>query len=147
MVCFAPCHSSWFIYARMWGHGVCQLQPGLSRSIIHHLTGSRSHCLAVSPLPRLPISAPPTSLDECFFFIFLVLGLSYSSIFCQSWLFFVFKLLLSFFWLCEEAQCVYLCLHLGWKSTLGIFHLFFHLGPILCLPILAATLYLFLCIR
>ena len=79
-----------------------------------------------SSLPRLPISAPPTSLDECFFCIFLVLGLSYSSIFCQSWLFFVFKLLLSFFWLCEEAQCVYLCLHLGWKSTLGIFHLFFH---------------------
>ena len=29
-------------------------------------------------------------------------------------LFFVFKLL-SFFWLCEEAQCVHLCLHLGWK--------------------------------
>ena len=28
----------------------------------------------------------------------------------------VFKLLLSFFWLCKEAQCVYLCLHLGRKS-------------------------------
>ena len=27
---------------------------------------------------------------------------------------FVFKLL-SFFWLCEEAQCVYLCLHLSQK--------------------------------
>ena len=66
----------------------------------------------------LPISAPPTGLDECFFFIFLVLGLSYSSIFCQSWLFFVFKLLLSFFWLCEEAQCVYLCLHLGQNTLL-----------------------------
>ena len=26
------------------------------------------------------------------------------------------NLLLSFFWLCEEAQCVYLCLHLGQKS-------------------------------
>ena len=36
--------------------------------------------------------------------------------FCPFWLFFVFKLL-SFFWLCEEAQCVYLCLHLGWKSN------------------------------
>ena len=41
---------------------------------------------------------------------------SYNLIFCQFWLFFVFKLLLSFFWLCEEAQCVYLHLHLGWKS-------------------------------
>ena len=29
------------------------------------------------------------------------------------------NLLLSFFWLCEEAQCVYLCLHLGWAK----FHL------------------------
>ena len=34
----------------------------------------------------------------------------------KFWLFFVFKLFLSFFCLCEEAQCVYLCLHLGQKS-------------------------------
>ena len=65
---------------------------------------------------RLPISAPPTGLDECFFFTSLVVGLPYSLIFCQFWLFLVFKLLLSFFWLCKEAQCVYLCLHLGRKS-------------------------------
>ena len=24
--------------------------------------------------------------------------------------------LLSFFWLCKEAKCIYLCLYLGWKS-------------------------------
>ena len=35
----------------------------------------------------LPISAPPTGLDECFFFISLVVRLPYSSIFCQCWLF------------------------------------------------------------
>ena len=64
----------------------------------------------------LPISAPPTGLDQCFFFNSLIVGLPYSVIFCQFWLFFVFKLLLSFFWLCEEAQCVYLRLHLGQKS-------------------------------
>ena len=68
-----------------------------------------------SSLPQLPFPPPPTGLDECFFFISLVVGLPCSSIFCQFWLFFVFKLLLSFFWLCEEAQCVYLCLHLDWK--------------------------------
>ena len=68
-----------------------------------------------SSLPQLPVSAPPTGLDECFFFISLGIRLPYSSIFCQFWLFFVFKLLLSFFWLCKEAQCVYLRLHLGWK--------------------------------
>ena len=66
--------------------------------------------------PRLPISAPPAGLDECVFFKSLVVELPYSSIFCPLWLFFVFKLVLSFFWLCEEAQCVYLCLHLGQKS-------------------------------
>ena len=66
-----------------------------------------------SSLPQLPVSVPPTGLGECFFFISLVVGLPYTSIFCQFWLFFVFKLLLSFFWLCKEAQCVYLCLHLS----------------------------------
>ena len=34
-----------------------------------------------SPPPWLPISAPPTSLDECFFFNSLVVRLPYSSIF------------------------------------------------------------------
>ena len=72
-------------------------------------------CCESSP-PWLPIFAPPTSLDECFFFISLVVRLLCSLFFCQLWLFFVFKLLLSFIWLCEEAQCVYLCLHLGWKT-------------------------------
>ena len=52
-------------------------------------------------------------LPECLFFISLVVRFPCSSIFCQFWLVFVFKLLLSFFWLCEEVQCVYLCLHLG----------------------------------
>ena len=73
-----------------------------------------SRCRETSP-PRLPISTPPTSLEERFFFISLVVGLLCSSIFRQFWLFFVFKLLLSFFWLCEEAQCVYLHLHVGRK--------------------------------
>ena len=64
---------------------------------------------------HLPISALPTVLDECFFFNCLVVRLPYSSIFCQFWLFLVFKLFLSFFWLYKEAQCIYLCLHLGRK--------------------------------
>ena len=79
-------------------HWVCQLPP----------------CRGSFP-PQLPVSAPPTGLDECFFFISLFVGLPYSLIFCQFWLVFVFKLLLSLFWLCEEAQCVYLRLHLGWN--------------------------------
>ena len=62
-------------------------------------------------------SAPPPCLDECFFFNPLVVGLHTVRFSVRSGCFFVFKLL-SFFWLCKEAQCVYLCLHLGWKSSL-----------------------------
>ena len=40
---------------------------------------------------QLPVSAPPAGLDQCFFFNSLVVGLPYSSIFWQFWLFFVFK--------------------------------------------------------
>ena len=36
----------------------------------------------------------------------------------SSGCFFFLNLLLSFFWLCEETQCVYLRLHLGWKFSL-----------------------------
>ena len=75
----------------------------------------------VSSLLRLPVSTPPTSLDECFFFISLVVGLPYSSIFCQFWLFFVFKWFLSFFWLCEEAHCVYLRTPPSWLEALCLF--------------------------
>ena len=39
----------------------------------------------------LRVSAPPTGLDECFFFNSLVVGLPYSSVLWQLWLFFVFK--------------------------------------------------------
>ena len=86
-------------------------------------------------------ATPPTFLDECFFFISFVVGLPCSSVFCQFWLFFVFKLLLSFFWLWEEAQCVYLCLHLGRKLRVGFrgtLRLFFEK---LCLPL---PIYLFI---
>ena len=39
---------------------------------------------------RMPVSAPPTCLGECFFFNSLVVRLPYSSIFWQFW-FFIFK--------------------------------------------------------
>ena len=52
-------------------HWVRQLLPCLESS----LPSCPSPCL-------LPISVPPTGLDECFFFISLVVRLPYSSIFC-----------------------------------------------------------------
>ena len=78
----------------------------------------------------MPISVPPTSLDEYLFFISLVVGLPYSLIFCQFWLFFVFKLLS--FWLCEEAKCVYLCLHLGQKFDHFVSWLCYFLSLFMC---------------
>ncbi|KAF6119895.1 hypothetical protein HJG60_010278 [Phyllostomus discolor] len=70
------------------------------------------------------MSAPPTGLGECFFFNSLVVRLPYSSFFWQFWLGFFglfLNLLSSFFWLCKEAPCVYLHLHLGQKLHLAIF--------------------------
>ena len=106
-----------FPQARTLGFTVCHLvhqllphQPAAALPTLLHNPPPRwvrqlQPCCKSSP-PWLPISAPPTRLDEYFFFISLVVGLPYSSIFCQFWLFFVFKLLLSFFWLCEEAGCL-----------------------------------------
>ena len=91
---------SWFIHTQMLDHLVLQPPPC-------HL----------SSLPQPPISVPPTCLNDCFFFNSLVVRLSYTSVFWQ-FCFFVclfLNLLLSFFWLCEEAVYL-LCLHLGWKS-------------------------------
>ena len=59
-------------------------------------------CHESSP-PQLPVSAPPTGFNECFFLNSSVAELPYILIFWQFRLFFVFNLLLSFFWLCEEA--------------------------------------------
>ena len=119
----------WGFISQCWNSGFRGLSPGPPAA------ASPASCSFAHPAPQsatslgppaatlpwvlsawLPVSALPTGLDECFFFISLVIRLLYSSIFCQFWLVFVFKLLLSFFWLCEEAQCVYLHFHLGWKS-------------------------------
>ena len=60
-----------FICARMWGRGVCQWSDCLPR-LSHTLPVSASPRQRESSPPGLPVSAPPTSLDECLFFIYLV---------------------------------------------------------------------------
>ena len=70
--------------------------------------------------PQLPVSTPPTGLDESFFNS-LVVGLPYSLILggssscflCLNWL-------LSFSGLCKEAKRIYLHLHLGQNSLLSV---------------------------
>ena len=64
----------------------------------------------------LPISAPPTGLDECFFFNSLVVGLPYSLIFCQFWLLFVLKFVVVLLLVVPGGKVYYLYLHLGQKS-------------------------------
>ena len=60
-----------FICAPVWGRRVCQWSDCLPRS-------SHTPPVSVPPQPResspprLPVSAPPTCLDECLFFISLV---------------------------------------------------------------------------
>ena len=73
VVCLAPQLFSRFICARMWD------------------PRSASCCLTGSSPPQLPVSTPPTSLGEWFFFNSLVVGLPYRSVFWLFWLFFVFK--------------------------------------------------------
>ena len=85
-----------------WGCMVC-FAPTLFLPVYLHVNvgppSPQSAALLGLPATTLPqvlstqlcISAPPTSLDECFFFNFLAVRLPYSSIFWQFWLFFVFK--------------------------------------------------------
>ena len=100
--------------------GLSAHEYGTTQSAICCLAGSSATALLGVLSTWLPISAPPTSLDECFFFNSLVIRLPCHLIFCQFWGWFLFlNLSLSFFWLCEEAQCVYLRLHLAWKSLMS----------------------------
>ena len=57
--------------ARMWGRRVCQWSDCLPH-LSHTLPVSVPPRPHESSPPRLPVSTPPTGLDECLFFIFLV---------------------------------------------------------------------------
>ena len=110
------------------GFEVCLAAQLFLPVYLHVNVGLPSPPVATSPglpaaaLPRvlsapLPVSAPPTGLGECFFFISLVVRLPYSSVFCQFWLFFVFKCVVVLLLVVQGGtQYVYLRLHLGRKS-------------------------------
>ena len=99
-VCFAPGSSSWFICARMWGCRVlpaalpAPFSATLSLALSVYLCTNVGlqgllvvrlpapfipHSASVGPATAtqvlyvpVPFSAPPTGLDVCFFFIYLV---------------------------------------------------------------------------
>ena len=78
--------------------GVC-LTPQFFLTVYLHLNVG----LPSLPAAALLESAPPTSLDECFFFNSLVVRLPYCSMSVRSGCFLFLNLLLFFFWLCKEA--------------------------------------------
>ena len=108
-------HMSEALFPPRWSPGLLRLLPGLS---VHECgdAGSASGQTAcpVCPTPRQPRSrhghgSPvcpgarlrPSYQSRCMFLFYLLgVRLPCHSIFCQ-------------FWLCEEAQCVYLRPHLG----------------------------------
>ena len=69
-------------------------------------------CYMSSP-PQLPIPTPPTGLDECFLFNSLVVGLPYSLIFWQFWLFFVFKFVVALLLVVKVGKVYLPMLHVG----------------------------------
>ena len=74
------------------GHTACPVHPTLRQSRSYH-----GHASPLSPGARLL----PSYWSGCMFLFYLLgVGLPCCSVFCQ-------------FWLCEEAQCVYLHCHLG----------------------------------
>ena len=116
----APQLFSQFICKQMWDCLVHQLPPWQFRSSSHHL--------AVSPLPPGCPSVPflPVWMNVSLTLQFLDFHTVwfYGSSSC-----FLFLNLSYFFWLCEEARCIYTCLHLGWKSNCTLFfalHLITH---------------------
>ena len=97
-----PSCSSWFMCTQMWDLLVLQPLP----------------CHEYS-LSWLPVSSPPTGLDECFFFNSLAVGLLYCLIFWQFCLFFVFKLFVVLLLVVREGK-VYLPTPPSWPR-LNIF--------------------------
>ena len=63
------------------------------------------------------ISAPPTGLDECFIFNSSVVGLPYSSIFWQFWLFLVFKFVVVLLLVAQRGK-VHLPMPTSWLGVL-----------------------------
>ena len=82
MVCLVP---QWFFWVYLHGNVG---PPSLKSTTLP--VRQPQPCCESSP-HRLRVSVPLTGLDEHFFFNSLVVGLPYSLIFWQFWLFFVFR--------------------------------------------------------
>ena len=84
--------------------------PALTTPVLQLLPCQESSPPSCSSLPLLPVWMNVSSLTP-WLSDFHMVQLSVS-----SGCFLFLNLLLSFFWLCKKAKCIYLHLHLGWKS-------------------------------
>ena len=112
-----PSCSSQLICMWMWNILVFQPLP-------HPLRSAASHSPAAHPV------LPSTSLDECFFFNSLVVGLPCSLIFWQLWLVFVFNLVVILLLVMQGSEA-YLPMPPSWLKLLKGGDLIFN-PPALC---------------
>ena len=116
---------AFFLHAETLGWMVC-LTPQMFLPVCLHVNVGLP-CLPAAALPACVLQPPPcckSSPPGCPCLLLLPVWMNVSSLthwlldfhtvqFSVSSCCFLFLNLLSFFWLCEEAQCVYLHLHLG----------------------------------
>ena len=95
-----------------------QIWDCLFHQLLPHLPQSVSISSCELSLPWLPISAPPTGLDEYFFFNSLPVRFPYSSIFWQFWLFSVLKFVVVLL-LAVRGSTVCLPMRPSWPEVLS----------------------------
>ena len=102
-----PSCSSWSIHMQMWHCPLSQSPPRRPGPVAATLPSVLS--------AHWPVSAPPTSVNECFFNS-LVVGLPYSLISWQLWLFFVFQFVVVLV-LVVRGGTVYLPMSPSWPEV------------------------------
>ena len=106
-----------FISMRLWDLPVHKPQPCL---VLKLLPCHESSPPSSPSLPLLPVWVNVSSLTPWLLDFHTVrFSVSFACLFV--FVFLLLNLLLSF-WLCKEAQCVYLCLHLGQKLANHLFN-------------------------
>ena len=108
-----PATTLWDLLAAAWPALLHSLPPPQSATSLGPPAAALPQILST----QAAYLSPPTGLDECFFFNSLVVGLPYNLIFCQFWLFFIFKFVV-FFLLVVRGGTVCLPIPSSWPEVL-----------------------------
>ena len=118
--------------ATAWSSSLCLTRSPTSCHLAHRSPPATAWPRVLSA--QLPVSAPPTSLDECFCFNSLVVALSYILIFCQFWVFFVFKFVVVLL-LVVQGGTVCLPMPPSWPEVLKSYFIDYAITVVpICLP-------------